>query len=207
MTIPHHREPDGSLLQRRTAGSELLNVLRPTVAVDRFIVFAALALHRHPDWAQRVRHGTDDDVEHFVHEVRRTTPFFPAVGALAARPFTVEGTDVPEGRLVLLDLHASNHEPGVWNNPDRFDPDRFRDLRSGPYDLVPQGGGEHPTGHRCPGEWAVIALMSAAVRLLTREMTYAVPEQDLSVRLNRVPAIPRSRMVIDRVQRAVLAPR
>ena len=31
------------------AAVELLNVLRPTVAVDRFIVFAALALHRHPE--------------------------------------------------------------------------------------------------------------------------------------------------------------
>ena len=197
-----YREPDGSLLPRRTAGSELLNVLRPTVAVDRFIVFPALALHRNPDWTQRLRDGTDVDVEHFVQEVRRTTPFFPAVGALALRPFRVEDTDVPAGRLVVLDLHGSNHHPAVWTDPDRFDPDRFAGHRPGPYDLVPQGGGEHRTGHRCPGEWIVIALMTAALRLLTREMTYAVPEQDLSVRLDRVPAIPPSRMVLDRVRLA-----
>lgn len=53
---------------------------------------------------------------------------------------------------------------------------------------------------QCPGDWIVIALMSSAVRFLIREMTYAVPEQHLSVRLNRIPAIPRSRMVLDRVR-------
>lgn len=197
-----HQDPDGQQLTRRAAGSELLNVVRPTVAVDRFIVFAALALHEHPDWQERLRTGNDDDVERFVQEVRRTTPFFPAVGGLAARPFSLEGQDVPEGRLVVLDLHGTNHDADVWPDPDRFDPDRFERRAPGAYDLVPQGGGEHATGHRCPGEWIVIGLMSAAVRLLTREMTYRVPAQDLSVRRNRVPAIPRSRLLLNDLRAA-----
>jgi fatty-acid peroxygenase len=48
----------------------------------------------------------------------------------------------------------------------------------------------------------VIALVSAAVRLLTREMTYRVPPQDLSVRMNRVPAIPSSRLIVKEVRAA-----
>lgn len=194
-----YREPDGRLLDARTAGAELLNVLRPTVAVDRYVVFAALALHRYPEHRERLRAADDATVERFVQEVRRYFPFFPAVGAKAARSFRLGELEVPTGRLVLLDLHGTNHHQ-AWGNPEVFDPDRSGLDDPGPHDLVPQGGGEHASGHRCPGEWVVLGVVSAAVRLLLREMDYRVPEQDLRIRRNRIPAIPRSRLVLDRVR-------
>ncbi|GAB3447495.1 fatty-acid peroxygenase [Streptomonospora sediminis] len=46
--VAWHREPDGGLLDRRAAGVELLNVLRPVVAVSVYLAFAVHALHRHP---------------------------------------------------------------------------------------------------------------------------------------------------------------
>src|SRR5690606_1621970 len=51
--LAHHRDHDGSLMSLEAAAVEVINVLRPTVAVGRFIVFAAYALHRHPDWRER----------------------------------------------------------------------------------------------------------------------------------------------------------
>lgn len=195
-----YREPGGRLLDARTAGAELLNVLRPTVAADRYVVFAALALHEHPQHAQRLRGADDAAVERFAQEVRRFFPFFPAAGATAARSFSVGDLEVPEGRLVLLDLHGTNHSADSWPDPDVFDPDRPGLSDPDPYALVPQGGGEHATGHRCPGEWVVLGVMTAAVRLLLREMDYRVPRQDLRVRRNRVPAIPHSRLVLDAVR-------
>ena len=36
-------------------GVELLNVLRPTVAVSVFIVHAVHALNRYPEWVQRLK--------------------------------------------------------------------------------------------------------------------------------------------------------
>ncbi len=65
--------------------------------------------------------------------------------------------------------------------------------------FIPQGGGDPARGHRCPGEWVVIELMKTAVLLLTKEMSYQVPPQDLYIRLSRMPAIPKSRFVISRV--------
>lgn len=67
------------------------------------------------------------------------------------------------------------------------------------YDLIPQGGGDHYRGHRCPGEWITIDLLQEALRLLTAEMDYEVPPQDLEVDLARVPARPASGFVISRV--------
>src|SRR5690554_5632305 len=45
-------EPNGFPVPADTAAVELLNVLRPTVAVGRFMVFAALALHLRPRWRE-----------------------------------------------------------------------------------------------------------------------------------------------------------
>ena len=42
-------------------------------------------------------------------------------------------------------------------------------------------------------------LLRTAVRLLTTEMTYQLPQQDLTVRLNRIPAIPKSRVVLTHI--------
>ncbi len=51
----------------------------------------------------------------------------------------------------------------------------------------------------CAGEWLTIALMKRAVRLLTTDMRYGVPEQDLRIDLSRLPTVPKSRFVISNV--------
>lgn len=201
--IAEHREPDGELLDVRTAAVELLNVLRPTVAIDRFIVFVASALHAHPRWADRLRSaGTaDQEVERFVQEVRRHYPFFPAQGARVRTGFTWNDLSFEPGGLVILDLYGTNHHPASWPDPDTFDPDRFANWGGSAYDFVPQGGGEHLTGHRCAGEWVTIDLMTVATRALTQWMRYDVPAQDLRVSHRKVPALPNSRFVISAVAR------
>ena len=199
--IARHRDLDGTLLDRRIAAVELLNVVRPTVAVDRFIVFVASALHAHHGWAERVRTAGDDDpvVEWFVDEVRRTAPFFPVQAARARSGFTWQGVDIPAGALVVLDFYGTDHHPALWPEPERFDPCRFAADR-GAFALVPQGGGDHLSGHRCAGEAATVELMRRAARALTRDMTYDVPPQDLRVSRRKVPALPDSGFVITDVR-------
>ncbi|MEH0844390.1 cytochrome P450 [Micromonospora sp. CPCC 205711] len=199
-TIAEHRDGQGRLLPRRIAAVELLNVLRPTVAVDRYVVFAALALRDHPSWRERVRAG-DDVTECFVQEVRRYYPFFPVAAARVRRSFDWRGHHFPQGRRVLLDLYGTNHHPQLWPEPERFRPERFTGWRDDPYGFVPQGGGEHLGGHRCAGEWITIELMKRAVTLLTGAMRYEVPPQDLSLDLSRMPTMPPSGFLIDDVRR------
>jgi fatty-acid peroxygenase len=194
-----HRDLDGALLDPRIAAVELLNLLRPTVAIARFITFAALALHESP----ACRYALADDpelAELFVQEVRRFYPFFPAAIARVRTPFTWGGVRFRRGTRVLLDLHGTNRDPRIWARPDEFIPARFRDWDGDAFSLIPQGGGDHATGHRCAGEWLTIRLMKVALRMLTTEMTYQVPQQDLRIAPWRMPAIPRSRFVIERVR-------
>jgi fatty-acid peroxygenase len=100
---------------------------------------------------------------------------------------------VPARRRVLLDVFGTDHDDRLWDEPFRFDPDRFRDRSPGPYDLVPQGGGDPADGHRCPGEPATTALLRGSVAALVRDVSYTVPEQDLRVPPSRFLGLPRSR--------------
>ncbi len=200
--VAYHRNLNRELIDEHTAAVELLNVIRPTVAVARFVTFSAVALHEHPDIRDRVVNGSDEYLGWFVQEVRRFYPFFPLVGAVVRKDFDWNGYRFPEGRRVLLDLYGTNHDERSWTDPDQFRPERFAEWDGSPYNFIPQGGGDHSSNHRCPGEWITIELMKAAVDLLVRSMTYQVPPQDLTISLSRIPAIPESGFVITDVKRA-----
>jgi fatty-acid peroxygenase len=180
---------------------EVINILRPTVAVSRYVIFAALALHRHPEYRGILRAGGQEDLENFVHEVRRFYPFFPFVAARVRKSFEWKGYFFPEGTRVLLDLYGTNHDPRTWEAPQEFRPERFRRWDKSAWNFIPQGGGDHYENHRCAGEWITIELMKVAVRHLCRSMTYEVPMQNLQIRFSRIPAIPESRFVIKNVRR------
>lgn len=193
--ISRYRE-DGQLLEPRIAAVELLNVLRPTVAVSVYLTFVATALHCHPHARRGVEEGGDDARERFVQEVRRFYPFFPMVAARVRDGFRWRGHRFPRGRRVLLDLYGTNHDPRSWEAPNVFDPERFRGWAPNRYALIPQGGGHRDVNHRCPGEWITLALMKALLGFLQEEVAYEVPPQDLSLEWRRLPAVPRSRFVI-----------
>lgn len=203
--VVRHRDADGALLSPRLAAVELLNVLRPTVAVCWFVTFAAHALHRWPRHRARLRSGDTAYAEAFAHEVRRFYPFAPFVGGRAVRDLTWRGAPIPAGVLVLLDLYGQNHDPDLWAEPYTFDPRRFLDRPPGRDELVPQGGGDRRIGHRCPGEDVTVALLRALVLRLAR-LDYEVPVQDVTISLGRVPARPRSGFVMEVAEHEELIP-
>lgn len=190
--IAAHRDLDGTLLPVERAAVELINLLRPTVAVERYITFMALALHQHPLSRVRIAIGDAAYLDWFIHEVRRFYPFVPMVGGRVLTPFEWRGHRFRAGDRVLLDIHGTNHDPRSWDRPDVFHPERFRDWRGNAFSLIPQGGGDHYTSHRCAGEWLTLELMRRAALLLAIEMRYKVPPQDLTIDMTRMPAIPRS---------------
>ncbi|MFD0775312.1 cytochrome P450, partial [Streptomonospora algeriensis] len=199
--VAWHREADGGLLDEHTAGVELLNVVRPVVAVSVYLAFAAHALHRHPHWIRGLTAQEPDDTpgpdraELFAQEVRRLYPFFPLVAARARHGMVLCGQRVDSGQRVLLDLYGINHDPRLWEAPEEFRPERFRDHPPGLYDFVPQGAGDPDVHHRCPGEPITTALITVVARRLAAS-DYTVPQQDMTVDMRRLPALPRSGCVI-----------
>jgi fatty-acid peroxygenase len=199
--IANHHDLDGRLLSPRLAAVEMLNVLRPTVAVAWLVALSALALHHHPIWHERLSHGVPGDAKLFALEVRRFYPFFPFVAARVRDDFEWNGFRFERGALVLLDLYGTNHDTRLWDDPDQFRPERFHHRSGGSYDYIPQGGGDHFVHHRCAGEWITIELMRVAIDALTRAIVYDVPPQNLEVSHTRFPAQPASGMRIRNVTR------
>lgn len=195
-----HRDLDGKPLDTQMAAVELINVLRPIVAIATYITFGALALHEHPKCRAKLQSGEADYTQMFVQEIRRFYPFGPFLGARVRSDFIWHQCHFNKGELVLLDIYGTNHDPRLWEKPDEFWPERFTDWKDSPFDLIPQGGGDHYKGHRCPGELVTIEVMKASLDFLTKQITYEVPGQDLSVSLVRMPTLPKSRFVMSHVR-------
>lgn len=199
-TIAAHRDSTGALLDEKTAAIEFLNVVRPIVAIARFIVFAAHVLHEHPNASASIRAGDENYIDAFTEEVRRLTPFFAYIGGRVRSAFEWNGRRFSVGEWVILDIFGTNRDPRSWTEPDAFHPERFLSRRHDPFSIIPQGGGDVWESHRCPGEAITRELIKAAVRLLTTGMRYTVPEQDLAVDLSRIPALPKSGFIMTRIQ-------
>ena len=195
------RDADGHLLPVRTAAVELQNVLRPTVAVARFVAFGARQLVLGRDWRARLRaereergpcSGPGPLAVAFAQELRRASPFVPVLAAVARREFPVHDVVVPEGATVLLDVVGTLRDRRYWPRPRRFDPDRFLRGQEVVADaFVPQGGGEVATGHRCPGEDVTLGVLAVSCSVLATA-NWFVPAQDLDIPQHRLPTRPAS---------------
>lgn len=95
--IAWFRDLDGELLDLHVATVELMNVVRPIVAIATYVAFSALALHEHPEQVEKIRTGEEKYAQLFVQEVRRFYPFTPFLGARPHRDFEWKGHQFKEG--------------------------------------------------------------------------------------------------------------
>lgn len=197
--IAFHRDLQGQLLPVEVAAVELLNILRPTVAVAVFITLGAHAMHQFPE-ARPSLPISEEDLRCLVQEIRRFYPFFPLVAARTKSSFDWKGWQFPVNQRVLLDLYGTNHDARIWAEPDCFKPSRFLHDKQSPYDFIPQGGGDFSAGHRCAGEWITISLMGVAMRTLLERLSFQVPAQNLMIDMSTLPALPGSGFLINDVK-------
>ena len=198
-----HRELDGNLLDTETASVEVINIIRPIVAIAIYINFVALAVHHNPEEREKLQSGNEKYAQMFIQEVRRFYPFFPFVVARVKKDFSWNGYQFEEGTLTLLDLYGTNHDFKIWDNPEVFNPARFADWEGGPFAFIPQGGGDYMMGHRCAGEWVTIEVLKVFLDLFVKQMDYDVPDQDLSYSMVSVPSIPHSKFVIKNIKQRI----
>lgn len=99
-----------------------------------------------------------------VHEALRICPPAPVIVRSAMRDAVVDGYLIPAGTQVMVGVYAMHHDPALWPDPERFDPDRFADLRLAGDDrwrYLPFGGGPRS----CVGDH--FAMLEAALGLAT----------------------------------------
>lgn len=140
-------DPDtGKSLTREAVRSELLVFMlagHDTTATT--LAYSMWALGRHPDLQSRLaaeaaalgdRTLTVEDVPDLpftvqvIHEALRMCPPAPAFGRMAMRDVAVDGFQIPAGTNVVVGAYAIQHDARYWDEPERFDPDRFSAERS-----------------------------------------------------------------------------
>jgi fatty-acid peroxygenase len=188
---------DGSSLPIDVAGVELLNVVRPTVAVAWLGTFAAVELACHPEYGPVLAECEAREARwHFADEVRRLTPFVPALVGRVRRETSWQGHLVKPGDRLVLDVPGTNRHRS-WGDPEQFRPERFQDPARDAFELVPQGGGDARHGHRCPGELVSMTLLDRTLHQLSRtgfSITTADPE------LRRMPTLPKDGVLITKAE-------
>lgn len=197
------QEANGEVLSSHTVAVELINVIRPIVAVARYMVFAVMAMHEYPHCLEKLKNPEAGRYrQHFIQEVRRYYPFFPFLAARITTDFTWQGYRFKRGWQAILDLYGTNHDAQRWTSPEQFYPERFEEEPQAfhRFAMIPQGGSEHATQHRCPGEWITVALINWAIEKFAQQVRYDLPPQDLTVDLNVVPARPRSGLIVTNVR-------
>jgi cytochrome P450 len=96
-----------------------------------------------------------------VEELMRVAGVVSIVPRVATVDIEVDGWRIPAGTLISLSLAGANHDPKVYENPDRFDMDAVR-----PEGQIGFGGG----AHHCLGANLARAEMQEALPVLARSM-------------------------------------
>ncbi len=77
----------------------------------------------HPDLLERAR--KDPDLRpRIVHELLRWEPPVALLPRVAPRGGAIGGVTIPEGGILLAAIASANRDETVFEDPDRFDPDR-----------------------------------------------------------------------------------
>ena len=143
------------------------------------LTYALWALGHRPELQQRVaaeacalgdRRLTHEDVPRLrytvqaLHEALRLCPPAPAVGRMVTADIEVDGYRLPAGTAAVVAIYAMHRDPALWEDPLRFDPDRFSPERCkghNRWQYLPFGGGPRA----CIGDH--FAMLEATLALAT----------------------------------------
>ncbi|HEX5143395.1 MAG TPA: cytochrome P450, partial [Mycobacterium sp.] len=175
-TDPHTGQP----LRDDEIRSELvLFLLAGHDTTSTTLTYALWALGRHPELQQQVheeaaalgdRRLTPQDVPalprtvEVLHEALRLCPPAATIARTPGCDVEVDGYRIEAGTTAILSVPALHRDPTLWEDPQRFDPDRFLPGRSAVRDrwqYLPFGGGPRT----CIGDH--FAMLEATLALAT----------------------------------------
>jgi cytochrome P450 len=155
-------EETGAGLSTEEVRNEVLTIFvaghETTAAAMTFVWYA---LSQQPEWEEKLhaelgrvlggRTPTDDDLPNLkltrriIEETMRLYPPAPGMSArVAVEADEVAGTRIPAGGMVLISAWILHRHRSLWEDPNRFDPDRFlaeRSVGRPRFAYLPFGGG------------------------------------------------------------------
>ncbi|KAK2565310.1 Lithocholate 6-beta-hydroxylase [Acropora cervicornis] len=107
-----------------------------------------------------------DYLDMVINEALRMYP--PGLQRDCNEGCTVKGVNIPKGMPIMIPVYAIHHDPKVWPEPEKFNPERFTEAEKGnrhPYTFMPFGYGPR----NCVGmRFALLELKLTLVKLLKK---------------------------------------
>lgn len=110
----------------------------------------------------------------FIKESFRITPFMgtPAT-RLLTKDLQVGDYLLPKGTLIIGCAYLLHRHPDVYSEPEKFDLNRFIDIKPSPYEWIPFGGGRR----RCVGFFIAQYMMKIVITLLLQRYQLTLKQQ------------------------------
>ena len=64
-------------------------------------------------------------MEMVIDETLRMYPPVPRLDRVASNDYEYEGIKLKKGEVVAVAIYAMHHDPSIYPNPEKFDPNRF----------------------------------------------------------------------------------
>lgn len=178
-------------------------LLKGRDSLGRLLKCFAVALCQHPNVRDEVEKevakvASEASPSHDVHgnmvytgkvikEVKRLNPLGPLAWRVVAEDIKLGETQVMAGTRVVLASTVTNQDGNQYEDPEKFDCDRFgkdrgEDKKNNGWCYVPHGTGVVGKVHRCPAEAFTAQVLKAFAIVMTNKCNWkAVEGQDFSL--------------------------
>ncbi|XP_022842965.1 cytochrome P450 71A8-like [Olea europaea var. sylvestris] len=110
-----------------------------------------------------------------IKETLRCHPPVPFLARIASEDVEIMGYDVEAGTMILTNSWAIGRDPASWEEPEKFQPQRFLnssiDFRGLDFQLIPFGAGRRG----CPGIGFAMATIEFALANLVQKFDWKLP--------------------------------
>jgi cytochrome P450 len=132
-------------------------------------------------------------VSQVLKEAMRLYPPAPVLIRMAKDGEELGGRRIAAGTLVVMPIYAIHRHRCLWNDPDRFDPNRFapeHEKRYSRYQFMPFGAGPRI----CIGASFAMIEATAMLATLVRSARFEVPDGHEPMPISRVTLRPKGGM-------------
>jgi cytochrome P450 len=164
------RHDDGSPMSDRELRDQLITLLlQGHQSTATALAWALERLMRHPDAFERLRAeaqtGGDEYLDAVVNETLRVRPPVGLVMRMVRRPFQLGEYEIEPGTLIAPCIYLIHRNERLWDEPERFRPERFLEQKPDRYAWIPFGSGErHCIGRSFATTEIKVVLRTIALR-------------------------------------------
>lgn len=151
------RYDDGEAMTIAEIRDELMTLLMAGHETSATILaWSIYHLSRHPEAMEKLQHEIDEHcqgpvplhaipslkfLDAVIKETMRMTPVFSLVARVLKEAQTIEAKTYPAKVILSPNIYGTHHRSDLWEDPERFKPERFLNSEASPFHYFPFGGG------------------------------------------------------------------